>query len=180
MKSDWILCYFLLCCSTGRLATSASAARFRYHSDRHRSAGLLHFRRMGHPQSAGRTKRKVLQLLRRTISGYHIQHNDTSENPFLHRQSDHTVRWHFGAVGAGILFAERIRREDLTVYQYSAIAHCVLLAVGRNHSAHIADGAVVGQISAVYHVAGHTVGCGDDQCVKCELSVSGPHRTNCS
>lgn len=122
---------------------------------------------MGHPQSARCTKRKVLQLLRRTVSRYFLQHYVAPENPFLHSQPDHSVRRHFVPVGARLLFAQRFGREDLTLYQHFAVVDCVLPASGRNHSAHLADGAVAGQVPVIHDDAGHVISRRDDSSAKC-------------
>lgn len=124
---------------------------------------------MGHSQSARCTKRKVLQLLRRTVSGHILQHYVAPENPFLHSQPHYSVRRHFVPVGARLLFAQRFGREDLTLYQHSAVVDCVLSAVGRNYSAHLADGAVAGQVPVVHNDAGHVVRRRDDSSAKCKF-----------
>lgn len=136
-------------------------ARLRHHRRGHRPAGLLHLRRVGHHEGAGRAQRKVLQLLRRTISGHNIQHNAAPQDALLHGQSDNTVRRHFVFVGAGVLLAQRFGRKDFVVYQHSAVVDRVLLAAGGDHSADVADGAAVRKVSIIYDDVSHAVGCGD-------------------
>lgn len=60
-------------------------------------------------------------------------------------------------VRASVLSAVRIRREGVVVHIHTAVAHRVLLATGRDHTAHIAHCAPAGQVFAVHHGAGHVV-----------------------
>lgn len=116
---------------------------------------------MGYYACAGGTQREVLQLLRGALSGHRVQSDAEAEDALLHGQSDHTMRRHIIPVRAGILSAQRLGREDLALYQHPALVDCVLFTAGRDYSADVADGAAVGQISALHYDAGHALGCGN-------------------
>ena len=53
--------------------------------------------------------------------------------------------------------ALRQRGEDYFVYFHSTLAHCVLLASGRNYSAHFSSGAAHRQVPALHNDTGDTV-----------------------
>jgi len=67
------------------------------------------------------------------------------------------LRGHIVPVRAGVLPAVRVRREGVAVHIDTALAHRVLPAAGRDHTAHVANRPVAGQIPAVYHGPGHVV-----------------------
>ena len=53
--------------------------------------------------------------------------------------------------------ALRQRGEDYFVYFHSTLAHCVLLASGRNYSTHFSSGATHRQVPALHNDTGDTV-----------------------
>lgn len=112
---------------------------------------------MGHHGRAGCETRKVLRLLRRTVPGHIFQHHSPEEDAFLHGEPDHTVRGYIVPVCAGVLPAIRVRREGVALYIDTALAHCVLPATSRDHTAHVAHSAATGQIPIIYHGTGHVV-----------------------
>jgi len=112
---------------------------------------------VGHHGRAGREARKVLRVLRGTISGHILQHHPPEEDAVLHGEPDHTVRGNIVLVRASVLPAVRVRREGVAVHIDTALAHRVLPAAGRDHTAHVAHRPVAGQIPAVYHGPGHVV-----------------------
>lgn len=128
---------------------------------------------MGHNEGAGGAKREVLLVLRRALSRHHLQPNDKKENALLHSEPDHPVRRHLVPVRARVLPAQRFWREDLALHLHLALAHCVLLATGRNHSAYVVDGTLTRQIPPVYYDVGDVVCSGDHRRAQRELSVSG-------
>lgn len=122
-----------------------------------RPAGLLSVGGMGHHGRAGGQAREVLRVLRGTVPGHILQHHAQAEDAVLHGQPDHTVRGHIVPVRVGVLPAVRVRREGVAVHIHTAVAHRVLPAAGRDHTAHVAHRAAARQIPAVHHGPGHAV-----------------------
>lgn len=124
---------------------------------------------MGHHACAGGAEREVLQLLRGAVSGHSVQPDAPPEDALLHGQPDHTLRGHLVPVRSGLLPAQRLWREDLALHQHPALAYRVLPPAGRDHSAHVADGAAAGKVSALHHDAGHALCRGHHCRAQCEF-----------
>lgn len=112
---------------------------------------------MGHYGRAGCETREVLRLLRRTVSGHILQHHAEKKNAILHGELDHTVRRHIFFVRASVLSAVRIWREGVTLHIHTAVAHRVLPAPGRNHTAHVTHRAATRKIPTLHYGPGHVV-----------------------
>lgn len=97
-------------------------------------------------------------MLRGALPRHRVQHHSAPQDPLLHGESDNTVRGHILPVGAGVLPAERQRREGLAVYLDTTIVDGVLPAAGRDNTAHVVDGATSGQVPALHDGAGDAVG----------------------
>jgi len=97
-------------------------------------------------------------MLRGALPRHRVQHHPAPQDPLLHGESDNTVRGHILPVGAGVLPAERQRREGLAVYLDITIVDGVLPAAGRDNTAHVVDGAASGQVPALHDGAGDAVG----------------------
>lgn len=67
------------------------------------------------------------------------------------------MRGYIVPVCAGVLPAIRVRREGVALYIDTALAHCVLPATGRDHTADVPYRAAAGQIPTIYHGPGHVV-----------------------
>ena len=55
---------------------------------------------------ASSKKRKVLYMLRRALSWYHVQHYNAKEDTILHCQSDYSVHGHIFPYNSRFLFAK--------------------------------------------------------------------------
>ena len=156
----------------GRLTTPGPDRGLEPHRRWDRPDRLLHFRRVGHHKSACREERGVLHMLRGALPRYRVQYHPAPQDPLLHGEPDRTVRGHIFPLGVGVLPAERQRREGLAVDFDIAVVDGVLPTVGRDHTAHVVNGAVARQVPAVHDGTGHPVRGGDDRRVERELSLA--------
>lgn len=122
---------------------------------------------MGHHASTGGAQREILQLLRRALPGYHIQHNTPQEDALLHREFNYTLRWDIVPVRARLLSAIRFRREGVAVHLDPPLVNRVLFTVGRDHSADVADSAAARQIPTVHYGARDSFGRSDNRSAQC-------------
>ena len=99
-------------------------------------------------------KVKFISYLIKSNFRHHFQTCNEAKDAVLHREFDHPVRRHHFLDRAGLLFAVRLRRESHAMHLHSAVAHCVLLAAGRNHPADVAGRAAAGKISPIYYDPG--------------------------
>ena len=83
---------------------------------------------MGRYDSSGYSKRKVLSVLRRTVSGHYLLLGFAAQIPLLHGQRHHSLRRHFILIRACIPLAIRLGRKSLLVHFHSALVDCVLFA----------------------------------------------------
>lgn len=67
------------------------------------------------------------------------------------------MRRHLVPVRVGVLPAVRVRREGVPVHIHTTLAHRVLPAPSRDHTAHVAHRAPARQISPLHHGPGHVV-----------------------
>lgn len=111
-------------------------------------------------------------MLRGTLSRHRVQHHPAPQDPLLHGESDNTVRGHILPIGAGILPAERQRREGLSVNLDTPFVDGVLPAAGRDNTAHVADGAAPGQVPAVHDGDGDRIGGRHDSRTERELPLT--------
>ena len=111
-------------------------------------------------------------MLRGTLSRHRVLHHPAPQDPLLHGESDNTVRGHILPIGAGILLAERQRREGLPVDLDTPLVDGVLLAAGRDNTAHVANGATPGQVPAVHDGDGDRVGGRHDSRAKREFPLA--------
>lgn len=139
----------------------------------HRFVGVLSQRGMGHPGRASRETREVLSLLPGTLRRHILQHNPETPDVVLHGQSDRAVRGHILPVGAGVLPASRLQREDLAVHHHPPVADHVLPAHIGNHTVHVAVVTAAWQVPAVHYVAGGPVRGRHHHHYKHTLPVSG-------
>ena len=111
-------------------------------------------------------------MLRGALPRYRVQYHPTPQDPLLHGEPNRTVRGHIFSLGAGVLPAERQRRESLAVDLDSAVVDGVLPIVGRDHTAHVVNGTVARQVPVVHDGTGHPVRSGDDSRVEREFSLA--------
>lgn len=111
-------------------------------------------------------------MLRGALPRHRVQHHPTPQDPLLHGEPDNTVRGHILSVGAGVLPAKRQRREGLPVDLDTPLVDGVFSAVGRDNTAHVADGAAVGQVPALHDGTGDAVGGRHDRRAERELPLA--------
>lgn len=125
----------------GGLAAHGRARRQQCGGRGRRSVRVLHVRGVGHPGCAGRAVRlkciywglpailnlsvcvcvcgfgsqqwEILHVLRRTVSGHHVQYYHAPQDAVLHGQHHHSVHGHLVPDGAHVLPAVRQRREGI-------------------------------------------------------------------
>jgi hypothetical protein len=85
---------------------------------------------------------------------HHFQTGDEAQDAVLHCEPDHPVRRDHLPDRVGLLPAVRLGRESHALHLDPAVAHCVLLAAGRNHSADVAGRAAAGKIPPLHHDPG--------------------------
>ena len=106
-------------------------------------------------------------MLFRALLWYHIQHNDEEKDSVPHSQPHYPMRSHLLPHCPRFLPALRQRGEDYFVYFNSTLAHCVLLASGRNYSTNFFGGATHRQVPALHNDTGDTLHhchCHSSQC----------------
>ncbi|GIX92193.1 acetylcholine receptor subunit alpha-like 1 [Caerostris extrusa] len=81
---------------------------------------------MGHNGSSRQTKREVLQLLRRALSGHHLQHHHPTQDALLHGQPHHPLRRHLVPLHPRLLPAIRQRGKSVFVHIHHAVPGGVL------------------------------------------------------
>lgn len=92
---------------------------------------------MGHHGGPGRPDGEVLQLLRRALSGHHLQHHLAAQDPFLHRQPHHPLRLHLFPLRASLLLALGLRGESQPVHIHRAVPRRLLPTAVRNHTSNL-------------------------------------------
>lgn len=125
---------------------------------------------MGHSRRPGRTARKILSVLRRTVPRHLLQHHPPSKDAFLHRQPDRSLRGHFLPFSAGFLPPRRFRRENRALHQHPPLPDDVLLADLRNYPIHLAGTAIARQIHSLHNGDGRILGRNHDHYPKRALS----------
>ena len=81
-------------------------------------------------------------MLRRTLSGYHLQYHHATQDAFPHHQPHHTLHRHLLPHGSGVLLALGLRGEDCPVHQHPVVVDGILSAVGRDYSSDFVGGSL--------------------------------------
>lgn len=113
---------------------------------------------MGYHGSAGSEDRKILQLLRGTISRHHIQHYTEEKNSLLHCESYHPMRIHIVSLRARLLLTIGIRRKSQLVHINCAVPRRVFPAVVGNYTTDVSDGSTSGKVFAVHDDSSFSLG----------------------
>lgn len=108
-------------------------------------------------------------MLRRALSRHLLQHHPAPKNAVLHGEFDRPVREHLVFIGARVLFARRLRRENRPLHQHPTIPNDVLpLNIG-DHTIHLLGAASARQIPAVHHDPRRPLGGHNDRYIKRSL-----------
>lgn len=82
---------------------------------------------------------------------YLLQHHVASQDPLLHSEPHCAMRWHLLPLGASVLLAGRLGREDSTLHLNSSLPNHVLPAHIRDHPVNIASPAPTGKVPALHY-----------------------------
>lgn len=119
------------------------------------------------------TALQVLQLLRGTVPGHHLQHNPAQEDALLYGQFNHPLRRHLLPLRSSLLPALRLRGEGLAVYIHPPLSHRLLPAPRGDHPAHLHNSASPREVPPLHHAAVHAVRGDHDRRAQRQLSVAG-------
>jgi len=110
---------------------------------------------------------KWLNLIILIVFRHNIQTDYEAENAVLHGESNYPVCWDFIPHSIGLLPPVGLRRESDTLHLHTFVPHCVLPAVGRNHSTDLFGSATSWKVFTFYNGSRHFIHlchCGGPQC----------------
>ncbi|GFR19846.1 NAChRalpha1 [Trichonephila clavata] len=155
----------------GGLETQVPDRRIQSDSYGHGSQRVLLERRVGHYGGPSASDGEVLQLLRRALSGHHLQHHPAPENPLLHRQPHHPLRIHLLSLGPRLLPAFGLGRKSVPLHLHRPLPGGVLPAVVGDHPPDVSHSALTGEVPALHHDPGFFFGFRHHCCAQCQLQL---------
>ncbi|GFY61386.1 acetylcholine receptor subunit alpha-like 1 [Trichonephila inaurata madagascariensis] len=153
------------------LETQVPDRRIQFDSYGHGSQRVLLERRVGHYGGPSASDGEVLQLLRRALSGHHLQHHPAPENPLLHRQPHHPLRLHLLSLGPRLLPAFGLGRKSVALHLHRPLPGGVLPAVVGDHPPDVPHSALTGEVPALHHDPGFFFGFRHHCCAQCQFQV---------
>ncbi|GFV88431.1 acetylcholine receptor subunit alpha-like 1 [Trichonephila clavipes] len=151
------------------LETQVPDRRIQSYSDGHGSQRVLLERRVGHYGGPSASNGEVLQLLRRALSGHHLQHYPAPENPLLHRQPHHPLCVHLLSLGPRLLPAFGLGRKSVPLHLHRPLPGGVLPAVVGDHPPDVPHSALTGEVPALHHDPGFFFGFRHHCCAQCQF-----------